>query len=358
MKINHKNFINLAFENAKINLGKTNLNPSVGCVVVKDNTVLSSGYTSLKGRPHAENNALMNQKANLNHSDLYVTMEPCTHYGVTPPCTDLIIKKKIKRVFYSFDDWDPRTRKKARVKLKKRKIKVVKSFNDKFKKFYQSYFSVKNYFLPLIDAKLALSKDFYTINKKSKWITNDLSRKRAHLIRSEYDAIISTSKSINNDDSLLNCRLNGFNKLKPDLIILDRNLKLRKNLSIFKNLKKRKVYLFTCVQDNKKLSFFRKKNVKIIFLENSLTSKKNFISLFKLLKKFEYSRILVESGLIFLNELLKFNLISNIYIFQSPFKLKKEGKNNTNVKTIKKLRLKNKIKVNLKNDKLYKIHIK
>ena len=358
MKINHKNFINLAFENAKINLGKTKLNPSVGCVVVKDNAVVSSGYTSLKGRPHAENNALIHLKRNLNYSDLYVTMEPCTHYGATPPCTDLIIKKKIKKVFYSFDDWDLRTRRKAKTRLNERKIKVFKSFNNKFKRFYQSYFSVKKNFLPIIDAKLAISKDFYTINKESKWITNELSRKRTHLIRSEYDAIISTSKSINSDNSLLNCRLNGFNNLKPDLIILDRNLKLKKNLSIFKDLKKRKVYLITCIKDKKKLSFYKKKNIVIIFLENSLKFKKDFIKLFKILTKFGYSRILVESGLILLNQLLKFNLISNIYIFQSPLKLKKKGKNNSYIKSIKKLRLKNKIKVNLRNDKLYKIHIK
>ena len=156
-----------------------------------------------------------------------------------PPLHNLIIKKKNKKVFYSFDDWDLRTRRKAKTRLNERKIKVFKSFNNKFKRFYQSYFSVKKNFLPIIDAKLAISKDFYTINKESKWITNELSRKRTHLIRSEYDAIISTSKSINNDNSLLNCRLNGFNNLKPDLIILDRNLKLKKFI-YFQRFKKKK----------------------------------------------------------------------------------------------------------------------
>ena len=100
MKTNHNNFLNLAFNLAKINLGKTKSNPSVGCVVVKKDSVISSGYTSVNGRPHAEFNAL-NKKINFEGSDLYVTMEPCTHYGLTPPCTDLIIKKGIKRVFFS-----------------------------------------------------------------------------------------------------------------------------------------------------------------------------------------------------------------------------------------------------------------
>ena len=95
METNHKNFFNLAFNLARINLGKTKKNPSVGCVVVKDNGVISSGYTSKNGRPHAEYNAL-NKKINFKGSEMFVTMEPCTHYGLTPPCTDIIKKKGIE----------------------------------------------------------------------------------------------------------------------------------------------------------------------------------------------------------------------------------------------------------------------
>ena len=95
MKTNHNNFIRLAFNTAQINLGKTKLNPSVGCIIVKDNTVISSGVTSINGRPHAEFNAL-NQNKNFNNSTMYVTLEPCTHYGLTPHCTNLIKKKNNK----------------------------------------------------------------------------------------------------------------------------------------------------------------------------------------------------------------------------------------------------------------------
>ena len=83
---NHKFFSNLAFNLAEINLGKTSSNPSVGCVVVKDNSVISSGVTSINGRPHAEFNAL-NKSLNFKDSVIYSTLEPCTHYGATPPCT-------------------------------------------------------------------------------------------------------------------------------------------------------------------------------------------------------------------------------------------------------------------------------
>ena len=101
MTRNHNYYLELAYQLAEKNLGKTGLNPSVGAVVVKDDFVISSGVTSYRGRPHAEFNALKSKK-DFNNSDLYVTMEPCTHYGVTPPCTNLISKKGIKRVFFSF----------------------------------------------------------------------------------------------------------------------------------------------------------------------------------------------------------------------------------------------------------------
>ena len=114
MKTNHNHFLNLAFNLAKINLGKTNLNPSVGCVVVKDNSVISSGITSINGRPHAEAIAL-NKNINFKGSSVYVTMEPCTHYGLTPPCTNIIKKKGVKKVFYTFDDIDIRTTKKSKI---------------------------------------------------------------------------------------------------------------------------------------------------------------------------------------------------------------------------------------------------
>jgi len=356
MKTNHSNFLKLAFNTAKVNLGKTSLNPSVGCIIVKNNSVISSGRTSFKGRPHAEFNALKFKK-NFKNSDLYTTMEPCTHYGVTPPCTNIIAKKGIKRVFFSFNDVDKRTAKKSKIKLTNKKIKVYKKFSNDFYNFYQSYFSIKKKTIPFIDAKIAISKDYFTINKNSEWITNSLSRDRVHLIRSEYDAIISTSKSINQDNSLLNCRLNGFNNEKPDLIIVDLNLKIKRRLNLFRKFNKRKIFIITSILKSKKISYLKKIGIKIIPIK-SLKNKNDFINLFKSLKKYAYNRILVESGLIFLNELLKNKLIFNLYMFQSSIKLGKKGKNNTSNNIIKKLKLKKKIKVNLNGESLYKIKIK
>ncbi len=352
----HKEFLNLAFEKAKINLGKTKSNPSVGCVLVKNNSVISSGYTSIGGRPHAEHNALKIKK-NLKNTDLYVTMEPCVHYGQTPPCTNLIKKKGIKRVFYSFNDTDKRTANKSKKILSKKKIEVKKILVNNFKNFYESYFAIQKDTIPFIDAKIAISKDYFTIKKGSKWITNQLSRNRAHLLRSQYNCILSTSKSINKDNSILNCRLNGFDHNKPDLIIIDLKLKIKKEINLFKSKAGRKITIITSNVKAKKISFLKKKGVKFIFIK-SLKQKFDFISLFKMLKKHGYNRILVESGLNFLNTLIINKLIFNLYIFQSSKKLRKSGLNNSTIDFIKKMNLNKKIKVNLNGDSLYKVKIK
>ena len=355
MKTNHNNYLNLAFNLARINLGKTKSNPSVGCVIVKKDSVISSGHTSTDGRPHAEYNAL-NKKINFSGSSLYVTMEPCSHYGFTPPCTNIIKNKKIKKVFFSYHDVDNRSAKKSKIILKKKNIKVIKKNINAYDNFYQSFFINKLKNLPLVDAKIAISKDFYTINRKKKWITNSSSRQRAHLIRSEYDSIISTSKSINKDNSLLNCRLNGFDTNKPDLIIIDLNLKIRINLDLFNLSRKRKIIIITRFSKSKKISLLKAKGVKFIKID-SLKSNNKFIFLLKILKKKGFNRILIESGLNFLNVALKNRIISNLYIFKSSIKLGNNGLNNTSINFIKKFKKLERIKVNLGGDQIYKVKI-
>ena len=350
--IKNKNyFLDLAFKLAEKNLGKTGLNPSVGTVIVKNNIIISSGTTSINGRPHSEFNAL-NKLINFSGASLYTSLEPCVHHGITPPCTDIIIKKKIKYVYYGCEDPDQRTFRKAKkiLDLKGIKAKLIKQ--KKNKNFYKSYFKNKKLNLPFITAKIALSKDHFSINKKTKWITNKLSRKIVHLLRSKHDCILSTSKTINSDNSLLNCRINGLNNYKPDVFIIDLNLKLKKNISLIKFNKKRHTFLITKKENYKKSLIYKKMGFKILFV-NSLNNKKNFYSLFKEVYKLGYSRIMVEAGLTFLGSLLKDKLIDDFYLFKSDKNLKKNGYNNASLNTFKKINFKN-VKINLENDKLYR----
>ncbi len=351
MRTNHNYYIDLAFQIAQRNLGQTKLNPSVGTVIVKNNTVISSAVTSYNGRPHSEFNALNNKK-DCTGASLYTTLEPCTHYGKTPPCVDIIIKKKIKYVFYAFEDPDMRTFKKAKKFLAQKGIRTKLIQTKKYSNFYQSYFINKRLSIPFVSGKIAISKDYFTIHKKNKWITNELSRKIVHLFRSRYDCVLSTSESINHDNSLLNCRIDGLNNNKPDLFIIDLKLKLKKKLLLNNYLKSRKTFIVTNKNNSDKIWAYKNKGYKFIFI-NKLKEKKDFHLLYKKIYKLGYSRIFVEAGLTFLNSLITNKMIHDLYIFKSGKKLGKNGKNNDKPTLLKKIYPKL-LTINLNGDKLFK----
>ena len=229
-------FMGLALDQAKRTLGNTKKNPAVGCVIVKNHHVISAGYTSIYGSPHAEQNAINFSKINLKNSELYVTLEPCSHYGRTPPCVTSIIKSKIKKVIFSIKDPDPRSFNKCTKKLKNKGIIVINGvLKDKIKFFYRSYLKSRKNKFPFVTCKLAISKDFYTINKKNKWITNELSRGRVHLMRASHDCIMTSSRTIIKDNPRLTCRIDGFVNRSPARIIFD-NTNIFSANKYFKNI--------------------------------------------------------------------------------------------------------------------------
>ena len=351
-------YIKLAYQQAEINLGSTGTNPSVGTVVVKKNSIISSGYTSLNGIPHAESNALK-KKLNYQNSDLYVTLEPCSHYGKTPPCTKKIISKKINRVIFSINDVDPRSKNLASKDLIRKKIHVKRFVLKNFaNKFYKSYFIQQSKKLPFIDGKLAVSKDFFSINRKIQWLTNIKSRNLANFLRSKYDCLLTTSKTINDDNPLLNCRIEGLEEKSPNVIILDRLFNVKKNSLIFRKNKK-KIYILTSKDNFSKEQFFKKIGITIIKIKKINNYTDELKNIFHIIKKIGFNRILVESGVTFLNQLIKNNLIENFYLFKSSVNLGVNGSNNINPLYIKKIAFseKNKIKVNLQGDSLYKVEI-
>ncbi len=136
-----KTFMELALNLAKARHGLTGVNPSVGCVIVKNNEILSIGQTGFDGTPHAEFNAIKNSNENLEDSKMYVTLEPCSHYGKTPPCTNIIIKNKIKEVVYAVEDIDKKVKGKTLKILQSKDILVKKIYlKIKLDKFYIPYF--------------------------------------------------------------------------------------------------------------------------------------------------------------------------------------------------------------------------
>ena len=172
------------------------------------------------------------------------------------------------------------------------------------------------------------------------------------MLRYKYDCILSTSKSINYDNSLLNCRINGLEKHKSALFIVDLKLRLKKNLSLNSLLKNRKTYLITLRENFKKSKNYKKIGFRIILI-NSLKNKEDFEKLNKKIYKLGYSRMFIETGLTFLKSLIKNKIINDLFIFKSKNKLGKKGKNNISINYLKKFSPKL-LTINLNGDKLYK----
>ena len=178
-----KKIMHFAINLADINKGLTGTNPSVGCVIVKNKNIVSYGVTNINGRPHAEIIALKKNKKNNSGSTIYVTLEPCTHYGKTPPCTNAITRSKIKKVYFSINDLDKRARNKSKKKLLEKNIVAKKGLlSIETNKLYKSYNFIKKNNFPYIIGKIACSSNFYILKNK-KFITNEHSRKVSHLLR-------------------------------------------------------------------------------------------------------------------------------------------------------------------------------
>ena len=165
--------MNLALTLASTRHGLTGENPSVGCVIVKNDEIISIGQTGHMGRPHAEYNAIKNSNENLEGSTMYVTLEPCNHFGKTPPCTKEIIKNKISKIIYSIDDVDKKVKGKSLKILKSKNIIVEKGLlHDEIIDFYKPYFFNRKNKIPYVTGKIAVSKNNLIYSKREKKITD------------------------------------------------------------------------------------------------------------------------------------------------------------------------------------------
>ena len=319
-----KSYMRLALDLAKARKGLTGDNPSVGCLIVKNDKIISIGQTGFNGRPHAEYNAIKNCSQNLNGSKMYVTLEPCNHYGKTPPCTKNIIKKGISEIFYSIDDIDKRVNGKSYKILSKKKIKVKKGLlKNEVKNFYQSYIINRTQKIPFVTGKIAVSSNNLIYSKINRKITDNVSDKLTHYLRFKNDAILISYKTLNIDNPKLNCRLKGYEKFSPTRVILDRDLKIRFDSYICKTAKKIKTIIFYNTLNLKKMKLLRKKGLKFVKLN---LDDKGYFNLKNVLKKLfllGIRNLLVEGGDKITKNFLKNRLMNEFYLFKSPKKLSK-----------------------------------
>ena len=214
--------------------------------------------------------------------------------------------------------------------------------------------------LPFVVAKMAISKDFYTNNRKDKWITNTFSRSRGNILRSNFDCLLTSSKTVMDDNPSFTCRIPGLEDRSPTLIILDKNLKVPTSSKIFKLSHKRKIIIFFNKTNNEKIKVLKKLNTRLIKMPINEDDKFDLEKIIKKIKLLGFSRILLESGIDLTTSFLNDNLIDEFKLFISSKKIKKNG--DKSFKKIMKLYLYKKKffheKVNLFGDQLTTYRIK
>ena len=318
MSTSHNKWMNYAILLANRSKGITGKNPPVGCVIVKNDILLSIGSTSSSGRPHAEENAINNirEKKQLSGSTMYVTLEPCAHKNLNGiSCAELISNSGVSEIFISCIDPDPRTLNKGIGILKKNNIKVHKNFmRDDCLDLYDGFFSRILNNRPFVTLKIACSLDgkIALNNNKSKWITNELSRNYVHLIRSQNDAIMTTSSTIILDNPEMNCRLKGLENRSPIKVILDRYLKVTPDYKIFNASPNANIWIYNLFKTDNHLS--KNKKIKI---DNDLNDDKFFTFIFRDLAMRGVNNLLIEAGSKINTILLSLGMIDKLIIFRT-----------------------------------------
>lgn len=220
-------FMKRAIELAKQGAGWTDPNPLVGAVVVKNGRVIGEGYHRKYGELHAERNALAACTEDPAGATLYVTLEPCCHYGKTPPCTEIIIEKKIAKVVIGSRDPNPKVAGKGARILREHGIEVVEDYMreacDALNPVFFHYITTKT---PYVVLKFAMTLDgkIATRTGASKWITGEAARNHVHQLRGRYAGILAGIGTVLADDPMLNCRIDGAHQ--PLRIILDSHLRI------------------------------------------------------------------------------------------------------------------------------------
>jgi diaminohydroxyphosphoribosylaminopyrimidine deaminase / 5-amino-6-(5-phosphoribosylamino)uracil reductase len=320
--VSDESYIKLAIEIAKKGIGSVSPNPLVGCVIVKNDRIISAGYHEKFGENHAEINAIEKAKENIEGATLYTNLEPCSHQGKTPPCVDKIIEKKIKKVVVGTNDMNPLVSGNGIRKLKSAgidvKVGIMENECIELNRFFFKYITEK---IPYITLKAAQTLDGRIADKSgdSKWISSIDSRRYVHKLRAGYDAVLVGHGTVKQDDPKLTVRLaEGRN---PRRVILDTNLELDNKFNLLLNNKDRKLIIVTSKRNEDKKGKIKKllsHNAEIIYVKEDANGRLNLKSALKELAKINISSILVEGGKEVFTSFIKKNLYDDIMLFLTP----------------------------------------
>ena len=313
-------YMRRALELARKGEGHTSPNPMVGCVVVKDGRIISEGYHEKYGEFHAERNALTRCTEDTAGADLYVTLEPCCHQGKTPPCTDIIIEKKIARVFVGSMDSNPLVEGKGVQILRDHGIYVETGILDaecrKLNEVFYHYIATKT---PFVVMKYAMTLDgkIACATGDSKWVTGEIARTQVHRMRGRYRGIMVGIGTVLADDPMLNCRVEGG--VDPVRIFCDSNLHIPTESQIVKTASDIET-IVACSQEaleserkQEKIRRLKEAGIQIIGTEGAHGV--NLVELMKKLGGQNIDSILLEGGGTLNASALEDGIVNKVYAY-------------------------------------------
>lgn len=313
-------YMRLALKLALRAKGQTSPNPLVGALIVKNGKIVGQGFHLRAGTPHAEIHALKNAGAQAKGAELYLNLEPCSHYGRTPPCVDAIIQSKIKKVFVGMVDSNPLVQGKGIKKLREAGIEVFTRILEKeCRKVNEVFIKYISTGRPFVILKTAASLDgrIAAESGDSKWITNEKSREYVHRLRSEVDAVMVGIGTVKKDDPHLTSRLKNRKGKDPIRIIVDSTLRISPKAKVL-NLKSPAptIIATTTKASPQKIKAIAHKGVRVIVIPSK--DKVNLNALMEALGREEITSILIEGGSEINTSALEAGIVDKVIFFYAP----------------------------------------
>lgn len=287
----------LALELAKKGERRVNPNPLVGAVIVKDNKIIGKGYHEYYGGPHAEINAFSSAQENVEGSTMYVTLEPCCHYGKTPPCVNAIIKNNIKKVVVGMLDPNPKVAGKGIEILREHGIEVITGVLEKqsieLNEIFIKYITTK---VPFVVMKYAMTLDgkIAAYTGDSKWITGESAREEVHKLRNKVSGIMVGIGTVLQDNPSLTCRIQGG--ISPKRIIVDSNLRIPLSSNVL-TIKDETLTIIATTKkaSQEKIQILKDNGAEVLIVED-INGRVNLQALMKRLGEMGIDSILLEGG--------------------------------------------------------------
>ena len=310
-------YMRRAIELAGKGTGYTNPNPLVGAVIVKDGRIIGEGFHETYGGLHAERNALKNCTEDPKGAELYVTLEPCCHFGKTPPCTEAVIKSGIRKVYVGNIDPNPKVSGKGIDILREHGIEAETGVLDaECREINEIFFHYIAHDTPYVALKYAMTLDGKIAVKtgESKWITGREAREHVQFLRHRYAAILVGIDTVFSDDPMLNARIRGGNK--PTRVICDSRLRLPLSSKIVQSAKVIPTIIAAC-ERNEKAQRLEALGCRVLICPEK-DGKTDLLELLRTLRKEKIDSILVEGGADINDSVIQTKSVNKVYAFVAP----------------------------------------